>query len=309
MGKRLDSKGIIHYIHSMNSEEHIRLFNRDITKQDIGLINELIQVDGSKGRTYISKKLCNVWQWRNESGQIRDLACRQLLLKLEEKGRIKLPPPLQKTRQPGYKNKTKIPDNLNKSPISGKLNELPLISFDMVRGKKDETLFNGLIGEFHYLGYHQGNGQQLKYIVYSQDRIIAAIGFAAAAYKTAPRDNYIGWDEHTRKRNLVKVVNNNRFLILPWVNVKNLASYILGYISRNLKKDWHNYHRTDIALMETFVETGRFQGTCYKAANWKYLGKTKGRTRNDRYTQIKAPIKDIYVYPLTKNFSKVLTDE
>lgn len=293
----------------MNSVKHIRLYNRDITKQDIDLITELIHSDGSKGRTYISKQLCHIWQWRNETGQMRDIACRQLLLKLEEKGRIKLPPPLQKTRQPGYKNKTKITVNLDSSALTGNLNELLPVSFAMVRGRKEEYLFNGIIGKYHYLGYHQGNGRQLKYIVYSQERIIAAIGFAAAAYKTAPRDNYIGWDEQTRKRNLVKVVNNNRFLILPWVNVKNLASYILGYISRNLRTDWQNYHQIDIALMETFVEAERFQGTCYKAANWKYLGKTKGRTRNDRYTQIKAPIKDIYVYPLTKNFSKVLSDE
>jgi hypothetical protein len=297
------------YILFMNSQVPIRLFNRDIAKQDIGLINNLIKTEGSKGRTHISKKLCHIWQWRNASGQFRDIACRQLLLKLENKGHIKLPPPLKRTRQPGYKNKTKIPYNLDKSAITGKLNELPAISFDMVRGNKDEALFNGLIGEFHYLGYHQGNGQQLKYIVYSQDRIIAAIGFAASAYKTAPRDNYIGWDEHTRKTNLVKVVNNNRFLILPWVNVKNLASYILGYISRNLKDDWQNYHQSDIVLMETFVETGRFKGTCYKAANWIYLGQTKGRTRNDRYSQIKVPIKDIYIYPLTKSHRKVLTNE
>lgn len=297
----------MYYILSMNSQTSIRLFNRNITKQDIILINDLIQGEGSKGRTHISKKLCELWQWRNAKGQFRDIACRQLLLKLEDKGHIKLPPALKKTRQPGYKNKTKIPDNLNQNPISGELNKPLSISFDMVRGRKDESLFNGLIGEFHYLGYHQGNGQQLKYIVYSQDRIVAAIGFAAAAYKTAPRDNYIGWDEHTRKLNLIKIVNNNRFLIMPWVNVKNLASYILGYISRNLRSDWQNYHNSDIVLMETFVETDRFKGTCYKAANWKYLGKTKGRTRNDRYTRIKAPIKDIYVYPLTKNFSKVLS--
>jgi hypothetical protein len=242
-------------------------------------------------------------------GRLRDIACRQLLLKLEKKGCIKLPAPLQKTRQPGYKNKTRVPVNLNRDAITCKLNELPSISFEMVRGKKEETSFNGLIGEFHYLGYHQGNGQQLKYLVYLQDRIIAAIGFAAAAYKTAPRDLYIGWDESARKKNLVHVVNNNRFLILPWVHVKNLASFILGNISRRLRGDWQNYHQTDVVLLETFVERGRFKGACYKAANWKYLGQTKGRTRNDRYRTIKAPVKDIYVYGLIKTFRKVLTDE
>lgn len=293
----------------MDTRKPIRLFNRDITSQDIDLIKELIQVEGQKGRTYISKELCRHWQWRNGSGQLRDLACRQLLLKLEEKGHINLPARLKKGRQLGYKNKSQLPVNLNTLPINDKIAELSPIKFEMVRGQKDEVLFNGLIGAHHYLGYHQGNGQQLKYIVYSGDRILAAIGFAAAAYKTAPRDLHIGWDEASRQRNLAKVVNNNRFLILPWVHVKNLASFILGAISRRLREDWQNYHQTDIVLLETFVEKARFKGSCYKAANWTYLGQTKGRTRNDRYTKIKVPIKDIYIYPLTKDFRNVLTND
>ena len=177
---------------------------------------------------------------------------------------------------------------------------------EMVRGSQRESLYNGLIDRYHYLGYHQGTGEQLKYIIRGDGHILAAIGFGGAAFKVAARDQHLGWDKEVRERHLVKVVNNNRFLILPQVRVPHLASHILGRISRRIKADWQDYYKRDIVLLETFVEHGRYKGTCYKAANWRYIGQTTGRGRNDRYNRYNVPIKDIYIYPLNRHYSQIL---
>ena len=152
----------------------------------------------------------------------------------------------------------------------------------------------------------RARAEQLKYIIAGDGHVLCAIGFGGASFKSAARDEHIGWDKAARLRSLVNVVNNNRFLILPWIGVPHLASYILGHISRRIRTDWQDYYQRDIVLLETFVEQGRFKGTCYKAANWIFVGQTKGRTRNDRNSIISVPSKDIYLYPLTKNFREVL---
>jgi len=176
----------------------------------------------------------------------------------------------------------------------------------MVRGSQQEGLYNALIDSYHYLGYHQGTGEQLKYVIRGDGQVLAAIGFGGAAFKAAARDRLIGWDRAARETHLVKVVNNNRFLILPHVRVPLLASHILGLISRRIRSDWQDYYKRDIVLLETFVEQGRFKGTCYKAANWRHIGQTTGRGRNDRYSVNQVPIKDIYIYPLDRHYQKIL---
>jgi len=287
----------------------ITILKREVSSEDIRLINHLIAEYGHKGRTFISKELCRIWDWRNPNGQYRDIICRDLLRRLEKREYIQLPEPLKASRKPGCKNNPVLPKSFKSFPIRQSLASFAQLTILMVRGSKQERLYNGLIHTYHYLGYHQGNGEQLKYLIKGDGQILAAIGFAGAAYKIAARDEYIGWDNKQRENNLVKVINNNRFLIMPWVEVPNLASYILGRVTRRLMHDWHNYYKRDIVLLETFVEKDRFKGVCYKAANWKYLGQTKGRTRNDRYSKIKASIKDVYVYPLTGHFREALTYE
>jgi hypothetical protein len=195
---------------------------------------------------------------------------------------------------------------LDTTPIECSLSQFGSIAIELVRGSSKEPLYNGLIGAFHYLGYCQGSGEQLKYLITGDGRLLACIGFGGSAFKVAPRDTFIGWDHNTRVENLSKVVNNSRFLILPWVRVPNLASYILGCVSRRIREDWRGYYCRDIVLLETFVERGRFLGTCYKAANWLYLGPSKGRGRNDRDNQYSLPVKDLYVYPLVKHFRPLL---
>jgi len=282
--------------------EYIRLHNREFSQSDIDFIRFLIESEGYKGRTFLSKKLCEKWNWRTPGGQLRDITCREVLRKLDRQGLIELPPMLGAARRPGYKNKTRRTTDLNTSLISSSLSTLLPLTIELVRGTSKESFYNGLIDAYHYLGYHQGSGEQLKYIVRTGARLVACIGFGGSAFKIAPRDHFIGWTEQTRKQNLSKIVNNNRFLILPWVKIRNLASHILGSIARRIREDWLGYYQREIVLLETFVESGRFLGTCYRAANWLYLGQTQGRGRNDRHTRRLLPVKNIYIYPLVKDF-------
>ncbi|RLD42339.1 MAG: hypothetical protein DRI88_11775 [Bacteroidetes bacterium] len=287
-------------------EREITILKRKINSSDIALINTLIEKHGKRGRTYISKQLCRIWDWRTASGVYRDIVCRDLLRRLEKRGMIQLPPPLTAARKPGYTNKVKLPKGFKYTPINQSLNQFSEIEFFMIRGTSQEGFYNSLIHSFHYLRYHQGSGEQLKYLVKADGDVVACIGFGGAAYKVGARDGYIGWDQRQREQNLSMVVNNTRFLILPWVRVPNLASFILGHISRQIAGDWRTYYRHEIVLMETFVERERFRGSCYKAANWKHIGHTKGRGRNDSYKRNSLPVKDIYIYPLVKDFRERL---
>ena len=287
-------------------EDTVTILKRQLSSKDIDLIKALIEAHGHRGRTFISKQLCQIWDWRTANGQYRDILCRDLLRRLEKRGLIELPAPLNTFRKPGYTNNVKKIDAYKGPPISCSLSDFNKIEFFMVRGTSEERLYNRLIHSFHYLGYHQGSGEQLKYIIKGDDDVLSCIGFAGAAYKVSVRDEYIGWDRKEREENLSKIINNNRFLILPWIQVRNLASFILGTLARRIDEDWQAYYRRGIVMLETFVERERFRGSCYKAANWKYLGPTKGRGRNDRYSRNVLPLKDIYIYPLYRDFRERL---
>ncbi len=287
-------------------ERSLTILKRKIGSKELLLIGGLIESAGHLGRTYISKELCRIWDWRLPNGQLRDIACRDLLRRLERKGLIQLPPALKAARRPGYKNKTSLPKGFVATPLSQSLRDFSSIEIEMVRGSKQESFYNALIAAYHYLGYHQGTGEQLKYIIRGDGHLLACIGFGGAAFKSAARDRHIGWDKMARERHLVNVVDNNRYLILPWIRVPHLASHILGRISRRIRVDWQDYYKREIVLLETFVEQGRFKGTCYKAANWLHIGETTGRGRNDRYSKNSVPIKDIYIYPLNRNYQKIL---
>ena len=289
-------------------ERSLTILKREIGVTELAQIKQLIEIafDRDRGRTYISKQLCRLWDWRLPNGQLRDIACRDLLRRLERRGLIQLPPPLRAARRKGYKNTTSLPKDFEAMPLCQSLREFSRIEIEMVRGSQRESLYNALIDRYHYLCYHQGTGEQLKYIIGGDGHVLCAIGFGGAAFKSAVRDQHIGWDKEARLRHLVNVVNNNRFLILPWIRVPHLASYILGHISRRIRADWQDYYKRDIVLLETFVEQGRFKGTCYKAANWLHIGQTTGRGRNDRYNNHIVPIKDIYIYPLDRHYKQIL---
>jgi len=281
---------------------------RTITPTDIHLIKQLLGEHPSWNRTTVSRELCKTWQWLRADGQqLKDMACRSLLLKLERKGYIELPP-----RQGPSANGSRKPSPQSiphpSEAICGPLSSLvPLIITPVEPASDDHTLFTYLLSRYHYLGHRTTVGENMRYLVRDRDnRLLACLLFGSAAWKAAPRDQFIGWDQERREANLSSLTNNTRFLILPWVTVSHLASHILSQVSRRICGDWIQKYRHPVYVLETFVEHNRFHGTCYKAANWILTGQTKGRTRNDRDHTIQVPPKDIYVYPLRKDFRKRL---
>ncbi|MGH7602324.1 MAG: Druantia anti-phage system protein DruA [bacterium] len=273
-----------------------------IRPDDLALIRQLLTTDGDKGRTHLSQQLCRIWDFRQTNGTYREIACRDLLRQLERRGLITLPSPLRSTRKPGYRNRTFLSQPLDVTTLEGRVDHFSALKIELVSRTASEKFYNGLIGAYHYLGYGQGTGEQLKYVIALETRPLGAIGFAAAAWRVACRDRFIGWDDQARRKNLPLVVNNHRFLILPWIQIPNLASWILAHVTRRLRDDWRAVYAHDIVLVETCVEKKRFHGTCYRAANWIDVGETVGRGRNDRTSTNWLPIKQVYLYPLDPNF-------
>ncbi len=276
---------------------------------DIEIIQELIRTNPTWNRRRLSRELASLWNWRAPNGTLRDMACRTYLLKLHRRGSITLPTP-QKPANNDHR-RWKIPDvPHSKTPIETPLKDLtPLIITPVRTNLEHRNLIKCLIHRYHHLGYRGSPGESLYYLI--QDcrlRTVACLIFGAAAWSLKERDRLIGWDKNARKQNLPSIINNQRFLILPWVKCVNLASHILGQIAKRIAVDYQHYFNHPVYLLETFVQTERFHGTCYQAANWICLGQTTGRTRNDRYSTIKDPIKDIYIYPLQKNFRQLLVN-
>lgn len=280
---------------------------RKITATDIRSIQELLVSHPDWHRTQISRELCKTWNWHKANGQLKDMACRTLLLRLEGAGYIMLPARRREAANHS-RGKTKISVAHSTEPITCGLKSLGKIKIIPVQPKSDyHSLFNCFLSHYHYLGHRTTVGENMKYLITDcYDRPLSCVLFGSAAWKTTPRDVFIGWDHKTREKNLNGIINNTRFLIFPWVKVPHLASHILGKISQRIALDWISKYSHPIYLLETFVDRSRFKGTCYKASNWILTGQTKGRTRNDRYRSIQTTVKDIYVYPLTKNFRKQL---
>ncbi len=279
---------------------------REITPKDIEFIREMIKAHSSWGRSRLSKELALLWNWCALSGQLKDMACRSFLLKLERRGYLTLPSRLYSYRKVQKRSPCPFVPH-ETTPITGKLSRLLPLRIEVVKEKDLLKLFKCLLSSYHYLGFTGTVGENLKYLVFDEkDNPLACLLFGSAAWKTLARDNFIGWDEAKRKANLYLLTNNMRFLILPWVKVPHLASHILGKVARRISCDWIERYQHPIYLLETFVEKERFRGTCYQAANWICVGESKGRSRNDRYRSLKVPIKDIYLYPLVKRFQEAL---
>lgn len=289
----------------MTQEVVIR--RRRIGPEDLELIRQLIVEEGARGRSHISHRLCQIWDWRQANGRFREIACRDLLRQLDARKLIQLPAMLGPARRAGYKNVVSAPELLDPVRTEGCLKELrDRMELRRVDGCQQLRVFNGLIGAYHYLGYQQPTGAQLKYLAYYEHRPIACLSFGPAAFKIAPRDRFIGWSVRQREERRPWLVNNDRFLILPWTKVPNLASWLLSGCLRRLRTDWQQVYGHDLALCETFVEQDRFNGRSYAAANWICVGRTQGRGRNDRLNQAGLPIKSIWLYPLRTDFRRLL---
>ncbi len=256
-------------------------------------------------RQALSRQVCQEFEWHKHDGGLKDMSCRVALLRMQADDLVQLPAPLHRNSNCGRtiaRTKQAEPQAQLLFPV----NELQGLRLELVSTKNDSRLWNEYIDRYHYLGHKSLPGAQLRYFARCDEGILALFGFGAAAWKTAPRDNFIGWTPTIREARLHLIVNNARFLILPWIQSKNLASKLLGLIARRLANDWHDRYGYSPVLLETFVQKDRFQGICYRAANWICLGDTKGRGKLDRNNAITLPIKSIWVFPLSKNFRESL---
>ena len=251
------------------------LQGREITKDDIELVRRLIEAHPSWNRTRLSRELCLLWNWRAANGQVKDMACRTLLSKLEQRGHITLPRRHSPGRGCRRLSISYLPHNT--TPIVCSLKTLEPVQVDLVKDIGLLDLFPCLLSRYHYLGFSGTVGENMKYLVFDREyNPLACLLFGSAAWKCAPRDEFIGWDDRARKVNLQFLTNNMRFLILPWVRVLHLASHILGRVARRISADWMKKYGHPLYLLETFVERDRFRGVCYQAANWLLVGQTEG---------------------------------
>jgi Domain of unknown function (DUF4338) len=280
---------------------------RRIGPEDLKEIRRLIVEEGQQGRSHISERLCEIWNWRQANGRFRQIACRDLLRRLQSKSLIELPPMLKPARRAGYVNRLPRPELLDPMPFQAELGRVcDEIVLDLAQGVEQTRLFNRLIGAYHYLGYQQPTGAQLKYLAWHRGEPLGCLSFGPAAFKVARRDELIGWTDCLRPERLFWLVNNDRFLILPWVQVRGLASVLLSQCLGRLRADWQAIYHHDLALAETFVERDRFTGRCYAAAHWLCVGPTRGRGRNDRFSQSALPVKSLWLYPLRQDFREIL---
>ncbi len=296
----------------MNLSSFYRYCGRVFTYQEIDGIRQLIAAEPKRNRLELSKIVCEQFQWLRPDGRLKDMSCRVAMLRMHRDGLICLPAPQTKNSNGKIRPQISSASAPQKS-ISLPAGQLGPLLFRPISTQKDSYLWNELIERYHYLGHKPLPGAQFRYLVFSSPKksstsrdLLAALGFGAAAWKVAPRDRFIGWTPQQRVSNLHLIVNNARFLILPWVTSKNLASRILSGIAKQLPHDWQSSYNYTPVLLETFVQKDRFKGTCYRAANWIFLGQTQGRGKLDRYNKCPLPIKDIFVYPLNKSFKTIL---
>lgn len=278
-----------------------RYCGRLFTLQELERIRRLIACDAKPNRAQLSRAVCDELDWRMPDGRLKEMSCRVAMLKMHRAGLITLPPPLKRNGN-GRIRVTVTSASDPQPPISAAAGELEPLRFRIVKTRAESALWNELIERHHDLGYTPLPGAQLRYFVFSGERLLAALGFGAAAWALAPRDRFIGWTAEQRKRNLHLVVNNARFLIPPWITCHNLASKILGMAARRLPDDWEQRYGYRPLLLETFVDASRYRGTCYRAANFVDVGLTQGRGKLDRKKRRAIPVKRIFLYPLDPSF-------
>lgn len=280
---------------------------RQLGIRDIRFIQALISKHYQRGRSHISRQLCKGWQWIQPNGKLKECAARDLLLRLEEQGLIELPPRLRPKNNLKEKSFDQVPLFLHE-PIHGSAGEHNQPSIERLNSQ-DGYLWDYLVYHHHYLGLPKLVGEYLKHLVYINGQVVACLSWASAAWKVKARDQFIGWDEPTKRRNLHLIANNTRFVILPWVKVKYLASKALSLSIRRLRADWEKAYGHPIYLAETFVDISRFEGTCYRAANWRCVGQTKGSAKKGNTYRYHGQPKAIYLYPLHRHFRRYLLDD
>ena len=283
-----------------------RYRGRSVTSEQIAFIRQLITDHPHLSRWKLSRQLCESWQWKQANGALRDIVCRGLLLMLDRAGEIQLPPVKRLVRNrlaQRERPEPVIPDN---RPACGSLSDLQPLEFVQVRRTAEEPFFNSLMEQYHYIGYEQPVGEHVKYLVKARGQVIACLAWSSAPRHLKLRDRYVGWSDEARERNVHMLAYNTRFLILPWVRVPHLASHILGRMAKLVPADWQRLYAHPIYWLETFVDTARFAGTCYRAANWQEIGTTAGRGHRAPTFEQTRPVKRMLGLPVHRKFRELL---
>jgi hypothetical protein len=279
---------------------------RRVTGEDVAFIRELIASEPGASRRALSRALCEAWGWVQPNGTLRDAVCRGMMLELHRGGHIQLPGPRWVARRPATRRPPTAVE-VDRTPIEAPLSALGSLSFHQVRRSDREALVDSLIETHHPLGYTRPVGEHLKFLVTAAgERPVAAFVWSSAPRHLAPRDRFIGWAPSTRRRNLRFVAYNSRFLVLPWVRVPHLASHLLGRMTRMLAAEWERVYAHPVWFAETFVDPTRHRGTCYRAANWVWLGRTTGRGKDDQTGRPNRSLKDVLGRPLHRRFRELL---
>jgi hypothetical protein len=281
---------------------------RKVSAEDIEFIRQLIAAHPGLSRRRLSAKLCQAWSWRQPNGQPRDMVARGFMLELHRAGHIQLParrfcPPNNAAQHRTSRRQLVLAG----APLECSLARLGRLDIHPVRRTPAEKLFGSLLEAHHYLGYTRPVGEHLKYLIYAQGQPVAALAWSSAPRHLGPRDRFIGWSAPQRRAHIHLLAYNTRFLILPWVKVPHLASHLLGQVARRICSDWQALYHHPVYLLETFIDPERFGGTCYRAANWIYLGLTTGRGKDDQTNRPNRSLKQLWVYPLRADFRRHLS--
>ncbi len=279
----------------------LRFCGRLFTGPDLELMRVVVHDYRGLAVTEIARTVCELLEWKRPNGRLKDHECRQLLERLAAEGVLRLPA-LRPTGGRGPRRVELSPLRWQPEAVECAARECEPLKLVLVKGPEESRLWREYVERYHYLGSRVPFGSNLRYWVRNRQRELACLLWTSPAWKMKPRDLWIGWSDEQRQRHLPWIVNNGRFLILPWVHVKGLASKILAHAVRQLPADWKSHYGHPPLLLETLVDASRFRGTCYRAANWIYVGQTTGRGRMDREHKAHGNvIKDIYLYPLVSD--------
>jgi hypothetical protein len=283
-------------------EPLLRYRGRAVTGADVQFINELIARHPGDSRRRLSEKLCEAWGWRQSNGTLRDMVCRGMMLALWRGGHIELPAVRKRPCNPLAARARPTTIEVDRTPVRVSLRELGPLEFRQVRRTPEERLFNSLLQQDHYLGYTQPVGEHLKFIVYAGMRPVALFAWSSAARHLGPRDRHVGWTPQLRRQNIRFVAYNTRYLIPSWIHVPHLASHLLARMTRMLSAEWEKVYGHPVYFAETFVDTTRHRGTCYRAANWVALGHTQGRGKDDLTHRPNRTLKEVLGLALVEDF-------
>jgi hypothetical protein len=281
---------------------------KEIRNPEIETIREILTASPHSNRSAISVQVCEKLGWRQPNGKPQDVACREILRTLEQHGLIRLPAPLTRSPNQVKRSRSLEAQEFSFPPreIEAALSDVPPVTLTLVEGRASSKMFTELMDRHHYLGYQWSVGRSVKYLFRMGDDVIGGMSWGSGSWKVGSRDSWIGWDAQTRAINLNGIACNLRFLIAPWVKVKNLASHLLSRAAKRLPEDWRRLYGVELYLLETFVDPSRFRGTCYKAANWKFLGQTKGSGKRGASYYKHGQVKDVYVMAITKDWREKL---